>query len=78
MRKGKTTKDDLLSGVRSSGTEVETLAQGAMLFRGFADAEAVSIAEALRQIIAAAPLRHMVIPGGHRMSVVILASFRSV
>ena len=61
--------DDLLSGVRSSGTEAETLARGATLLRGFADAEAASIAEALRQIIAAAPLRHMVTPGGHRMSV---------
>jgi alkylated DNA repair protein (DNA oxidative demethylase) len=61
--------DDLLSGVRRAGTQSETLAPGAMLLRGFADAEAGSIVECLRAIIAAAPLRHMVTRGGHRMSV---------
>jgi hypothetical protein len=43
----------------------ETLAPGAMLFRGFAAAPA--IAETLRQIMGRAPLRHMVTRGGHRM-----------
>jgi hypothetical protein len=38
-----------------------------MLFRGFADADAPAIAEALRQVMARAPLRHMVARGGHRM-----------
>jgi alkylated DNA repair protein (DNA oxidative demethylase) len=69
MRKRVEVMDDLLSGVRSAGTQLETLAPGAMLFRGFADADAPAIAEALQQIIATAPLRHMVTPGGHRMSV---------
>ena len=60
---------DLLSGVRSSENQTERLAEGAMLFRGFADANAPVIAEALQRIVAAAPLRHMDTPGGHRMSV---------
>ena len=69
MRKAEATMNDRLSGVRSSGAHAEALAPGAMLLRGFADAEAGSIAECLRAIIAAAPLRHMVTRGGHRMSV---------
>jgi DNA oxidative demethylase len=69
MRKAAEIMDDLLSGVRSSGTQSEALAPGAMLLRGFADIEAGSIAECLREIIASAPLRHMVTRGGRRMSV---------
>jgi DNA oxidative demethylase len=61
--------EELLSGVRTSGTGTERLASGAMLLRGFANAEAASIVEALQGIIAVAPLRHMITPGGHRMSV---------
>jgi DNA oxidative demethylase len=61
--------DDLLSGVRSSEAQAEALAPGAMLLKGCAHAEAGSIVEDLRAIIAAAPLRHMVTRGGHRMSV---------
>jgi len=38
-----------------------------MLLRGFADADAPAIAEALQQIMGRAPLRHMVTRGGHRM-----------
>jgi hypothetical protein len=67
MRKRAEVMDDLLSGVRRTGTQPETLAPGAMLFRGFADADAPAIAEALRQVMARAPLRHMVARGGHRM-----------
>jgi alkylated DNA repair protein (DNA oxidative demethylase) len=62
--------DDLLSDICGSGTGTETLAEGAMLFRGFATtAEAVSIIETVRQIADVAPFRYMITPGGYRMSV---------
>jgi DNA oxidative demethylase len=45
------------------------LAPGAMLLGGFAlRFEAASIT-ALRRVVEVAPFRHMVTPGGHRMSV---------
>jgi len=45
------------------------MAEGAVLLRGFVgDAEA-ELVVALRDIVAAAPFRHMVTPGGHQMSV---------
>ena len=47
----------------------EEMAEGAVLLRGFVgDAEA-ELVVALRDIVAAAPFRHMVTPGGHQMSV---------
>ena len=67
MRKRVEVMDDLLSGVRRTGTRPETLAPGAMLFRGFADADAPAIAETLQQVMARAPPRHSVTRGGHRM-----------
>jgi alkylated DNA repair protein (DNA oxidative demethylase) len=50
---------------------VVLLAEGATLLRGFAEPETPSLMEALRQVVATAPFRHMVTPGGHRMSVAI-------
>jgi alkylated DNA repair protein (DNA oxidative demethylase) len=47
----------------------EPLGDGAMWLHGFASAEAPELLEALRKVIAIAPLRHMVTPGGYRMSV---------
>lgn len=47
----------------------ETMAEGAMLLRGFAQALEGQILPALRTIIAEAPFRHMVTPGGYTMSV---------
>ena len=47
----------------------EVLAEGAVLLRGFADSQALQIMDDLRVIMAAAPLRHMVTPGGFTMSV---------
>ncbi|MBX7184098.1 MAG: DNA oxidative demethylase AlkB [Vicinamibacteria bacterium] len=47
----------------------EALAPGAVLLRGFAlDAEK-ELRKALDRIVASAPFRHMVTPGGYRMSV---------
>ncbi len=47
---------------------VQPLADGAVLLRGFVGDEA-ALAEAIRQVLAAAPWRHMVTRGGYRMSV---------
>src|SRR5271165_5242445 len=69
MSGGQVEMDDLLSGARVPGSDAERLAEGAVFFRGFAAAAAVAIFETLQQIIAVAPFRHMVTPGGHRMSV---------
>lgn len=48
---------------------IESLAQGAKLLRGFASADAALLVECIHQIAAASPFRHMVTPGGFRMSV---------
>lgn len=45
------------------------LAPGAMLLRGFAQRFEAPCVTALRRVAEAAPFRHMVTPGGHRMSV---------
>ena len=64
-----TTAGDLLSGFRRSSTSAEALAQGATLLRGFASSDATALMKALEQVLVAAPFRHMVTPGGFRMSV---------
>lgn len=48
----------------------EGLCPGAMVLRGFALPDAAALFAALDQIASAAPLRHMITPGGLRMSVV--------
>lgn len=60
--------DDLLSGLRAPDMRVP-LGEGAAVLRGFATADATALIEAVRQITNVAPFRHMVTPGGHRMSV---------
>ena len=47
----------------------EPIAPGAVLLRGFAGDVAEALIQATDQLIAAAPLRHLVVPGGHTMSV---------
>jgi len=47
----------------------EAIAEGAMLLRGFACDVAPRLMDDLAKIVAAAPFRHMVTPGGFRMSV---------
>ena len=49
----------------------EVLAPGAVVLRGFADEVASDLADAVHCVVSQAPLRHMVVPGGHRMSVAI-------
>jgi len=58
---------DLLSVLPRVGNE--TLAEGAVLLRGFATGEAPALMAALDAILDAAPFRRMVTPGGHVMSV---------
>jgi alkylated DNA repair protein (DNA oxidative demethylase) len=48
---------------------VDVLGDGATLLRGFADADASALMESLQHVLATAPFRHMVTPGGYRMSV---------
>lgn len=47
----------------------EDLVPGAVVLRGFALADETALLKALRDVIKMAPFRHMVTPGGFRMSV---------
>jgi alkylated DNA repair protein (DNA oxidative demethylase) len=60
---------DLFGDVPDLRPARETMAEGAMLLRGFANAIENHLIAALRDIAAQAPFRHMVTPGGHQMSV---------
>jgi len=53
------------------GTELqkEELADGAFLLRGFALREEAALLRAVQNVTATSPFRHMVTPGGYRMSV---------
>jgi DNA oxidative demethylase len=51
------------------GARIEALAVGATMLRGFASADATALMKALEQVLTVAPFRHMVTPGGFRMSV---------
>ena len=53
----------------ATGTAAEPLGPGAVVLRGFALAAETALLAALRAVVAKAPLRHMVTPGGFRMSV---------
>ncbi|HXA35712.1 MAG TPA: DNA oxidative demethylase AlkB [Steroidobacteraceae bacterium] len=60
--------NDLFDGPMS-GTRHERLAPGAWLLGGFALGRAMELLAAIEGIEAAAPFRHLVTPGGFRMSV---------
>jgi DNA oxidative demethylase len=60
---------DLFEGVNDIGPSRETMAEGAVLLRGFAGPAESDLIAALRDIVAQAPFRHMSTPGGHQMSV---------
>jgi alkylated DNA repair protein (DNA oxidative demethylase) len=47
----------------------DTIEPGAVLLRGFAEEEVATLVAEIEQIAAAAPFRHMLTPGGFRMSV---------
>lgn len=60
---------DLFGDAEPGCSRREQLGPGAVVLRGFALPDAAALFAALDQIISAAPLRHMVTPGGLRMSV---------
>ena len=60
---------DLFSGLTERQSSQEVMAEGAVLLRGFVGAAEAELIAALRDIVAAAPFRRMVTPGGHQMSV---------
>jgi len=62
------TTRELFDGV-DRVSEVESLAVGAVLLRGFARSCEHDVMAAVDDVLAAAPLRHMMTPGGFRMSV---------
>jgi alkylated DNA repair protein (DNA oxidative demethylase) len=60
---------DLFDGLSDVRPSREALAEGAVLLRGFARSREDELIRALREIVAQAPFRHMLTPGGHQMSV---------
>ncbi|WP_395059931.1 DNA oxidative demethylase AlkB [Polaromonas sp.] len=60
---------DLFEDIHTSEPAHQTLAPGAVLLRGFAREAGAELLAALDTVLAAAPLRHLVTPGGHTMSV---------
>jgi DNA oxidative demethylase len=63
------TQGDLLSDLAASQPAREELEDGAVLLRGFASAGARVLLDAVGQITTEAPFRHLITPGGYRMSV---------
>ena len=59
---------DLLADAGPGG-DIERLAEGAVVLRRFALPESEILVAAVGEIAAAAPFRHMITPGGFRMSV---------
>jgi DNA oxidative demethylase len=60
---------DLFAGVPDVRPPQESIAEGAVLLRGFAHSFGDDLIAALRDIVARAPFRRMHTPGGHQMSV---------
>jgi alkylated DNA repair protein (DNA oxidative demethylase) len=60
---------DLFDNLPSPGPREESLAEGAVLLRGFAGDVAETLLAAVDGVAAAAPFRHLVTPGGYLMSV---------
>ncbi len=60
---------DLFDSIIESEPRDVQLAPGAMLLAGFARPIEAPLIEAVTAIIARAPFRHLITPGGHRMSV---------
>ena len=63
---------DLFEGVGDVRPSQETMAEGAVLLRGFARPCESELIAALHAIEAQAPFRHMETPGGHQMSVAMI------
>jgi alkylated DNA repair protein (DNA oxidative demethylase) len=59
----------LFDGIGDTGYTNEPLASGAAILRGFALPQESEVIAALNGVATESPFRHMVTPGGHRMSV---------
>ena len=59
---------DLFDALDGAEPAVEPLADGAMLLRGFARPMQDALLADVHDVIAAAPWRHLITPGGLRMS----------
>jgi alkylated DNA repair protein (DNA oxidative demethylase) len=60
---------DLFDSIGDPAPSRETMAEGAVLLRGFARPHDAELIHALHEIVEQAPFRHMHTPGGHEMSV---------
>lgn len=60
---------DLFESIGDTRPSREAMAEGAVLLRAFARPFEAELIPALRAIIKQAPFRHLITPGGHRMSV---------
>ncbi|HTH66912.1 MAG TPA: alpha-ketoglutarate-dependent dioxygenase AlkB, partial [Rhodanobacter sp.] len=60
---------DLFAAASGPESGDEPLCEGAMVLRGFALVDESPLLQALDRIVAQAPFRHLVTPGGFRMSV---------
>lgn len=69
MKASSSATGDLFSDVATREGEVVQLAEGAVLLRGIAADDAEMLVKSVEEVASAAPFRHMVTPGGYRMSV---------
>jgi DNA oxidative demethylase len=60
---------DLFAAPVNAEPSIEPLADGAVILRRYASADAARLMAALQEILAVSPFRHMETPGGWRMSV---------
>jgi alkylated DNA repair protein (DNA oxidative demethylase) len=60
---------DLFESIADTKPSQQAIAEGAVLLRGFARPFEAELIADLHAIVAQAPFRHMVTPGGHQMSV---------
>jgi DNA oxidative demethylase len=60
---------DLFESVGDTRPSREAMAEGAVLLRGFVRPFEAELLPPLRAIVKKAPFRHLITPGGHRMSV---------
>jgi len=67
-RRGAATPD-LFGAESQAGAGAEALAEGATILRRFVEAQAPALVDTVARLVAAAPFRHMVTPGGYTMSI---------
>ncbi|MEA3177289.1 MAG: oxidative demethylase [Gammaproteobacteria bacterium] len=60
---------DLFDFVPPAQPQEQSLGAGATLLRGFALAQSAQVLEAVAEVVRQSPFRHMITPGGFRMSV---------